>query len=54
MASGNIIKEFLVAIGYKVDEPAMKKMVGGVKSVTLSVVELGGARHFAELGRVSE
>lgn len=43
MAESTVIKEFLVALGYKVDESAMKKFTHGVASATKSVVLLGTA-----------
>lgn len=41
MAESSIIKEFLVALGYKVDESSAKKFVGGVTTATKAVERLG-------------
>lgn len=41
MAESTIIREFLVALGYKHDEAALKKLAGGVTSATKSVLVLG-------------
>jgi hypothetical protein len=41
MAESTIIKEFLVALGYKHDETAAKKLKDGVVSVTKAVEHLG-------------
>lgn len=41
MAESIVIREFLVALGYKTDETAMKKFTGGIAAATKSVFVLG-------------
>lgn len=41
MAESTVIKEFLVALGYKMDESAAKKFVGGIATATKAVEGLG-------------
>lgn len=41
MADSTVIKEFLVALGYKVDESAMKKFTHGISTATKAVENLG-------------
>ena len=41
--SNDIIKEFLVACGFKVDETQYKKFVGGIEAATVKVAALGAA-----------
>lgn len=41
--SSDIIKEFLVACGFKVDEAQYKKFVGGIENATVKVAALGAA-----------
>jgi hypothetical protein len=41
MAESTVIKEFLVALGFKVDESATKKFVGGITSMAKAVTRLG-------------
>jgi hypothetical protein len=43
MAEATTIKEFLVALGYKTDETAAKKFIGGIEIATKAVVALGAA-----------
>lgn len=43
MAQGEVIKEFLVALGFKVDTSSFKKFTGGIEQATKGVVGLGGA-----------
>ena len=40
MSEPTIIREFLVALGYKVDEKGLKKFKGGVEDATTSVVRM--------------
>ncbi|MBB3808748.1 hypothetical protein [Pseudochelatococcus contaminans] len=39
----NVIREFLVALGFKIDEAGAKKFVEGVKSMTQTALALGSA-----------
>lgn len=41
MAQSNILREFLVALGYKVDESSQKKFIGGITTATKAVMRLG-------------
>lgn len=41
MSEASVIKEFLVALGYKVDESAMKKFTHGIATATKAVENLG-------------
>ena len=41
MADSNVIKEFLVLIGYKSDEAALVKLKNGIAAATKTIVELG-------------
>lgn len=43
MANAEVVKEFLVALGFKIDESGQKKFVDGVVSASLKVAELGVA-----------
>lgn len=43
MSEPTIIREFLVALGYKVDEKGLKKFKGGVEDATKSVVRMVAA-----------
>jgi hypothetical protein len=39
--SDNVLREFLVSLGFKVDEPSMKKFETSVETVTKTVLKLG-------------
>ncbi len=41
--SSEVIKEFLVSLGYKSDETALKKFTGGIQAATEAVFKLGAA-----------
>jgi hypothetical protein len=41
VAEQTVIREFLVALGYKTDETAAKKFVGGIETSTKAVIKLG-------------
>ena len=43
MADANVIREFLVSLGWKIDESGQKKFVDSIASTSLKVVELGAA-----------
>src|SRR5579863_4079134 len=43
MADSNIIKEFLVLLGFRVDEPALKKFENGIVQATKVTFALGAA-----------
>ncbi|RQR87729.1 MULTISPECIES: lytic transglycosylase [unclassified Burkholderia] len=43
MASQEVLREFLVSLGWKIDESGQKKFVDGVASASLKVAELGVA-----------
>lgn len=45
--SSSTIKEFLVSLGYKVDETGQRKFVDGVKNVSADVLKLGAAASAA-------
>jgi hypothetical protein len=50
MASSAVIKEFLVALGVTVDEPAIKRFKTGITDVTKAVVKLGAVIEATGLG----
>jgi hypothetical protein len=52
VADSTVIKEFLVALGFKTDETAIKKFTGGIAASTKAVVALGAAVEGAVLGVV--
>lgn len=39
--SADVIKDFLVSLGFKIDDAGMKKFTGGIESATLTVAKLG-------------
>jgi len=41
--SGEVIKQFLVGLGFKVDEQGMKKFEGGIKNAAVAATALGAA-----------
>lgn len=43
MADANVIREFFVSLGWKIDESGQKKFVDSIASTSLKVVELGAA-----------
>jgi hypothetical protein len=43
MSDSHVIREFLVALGFKADEPALKKFEAGIAQATKAVVTLGTA-----------
>lgn len=47
--SGDVIREFLVSLGYKVDASGEKKFTDGIKTATKTVTELGLAAGAAAL-----
>lgn len=43
MANSTVIREWLVQLGYKVDEASQRKMLSGIEQATVNVIKLGAA-----------
>jgi hypothetical protein len=51
--SDNVLREFLVSLGFKIDEASMKKFTTSVESVTKSVMQVGAGVAAAATGIVA-